>query len=97
MSKPTFVEFMGAMGGAVYINTDCIAMISIGSPQASNSGIYFDPVCVYFKKGQEIDRWIQGEEELYALFYIDDDHSPQWDEHWRKALGIPDFPEKEEG
>jgi len=53
-----FVEFMGASGGEVFINAENIALINVGSPELSNSGLYFDPIRVYFKKGHEVERWI---------------------------------------
>jgi hypothetical protein len=87
-----FVEFPGALGVPVLLNAECIGMITIGSPERLNewSGVFVDAVRVYFREGFE---GFPGDEEKFATFYVDDEYLSYWLEHWREALGIPEFPE----
>ncbi len=72
-----FLEFPGASGNPVFINVGCIAQISIGSPQPTPSGVFFDPIHVTFKEGCE---------GLIDEFMIDDDYAAAGVNGARKVL-----------
>jgi hypothetical protein len=85
-----YIELLGASGGTVFINTDTIAMISVGNPESSEGGVFFDPVRVYFKEG--FSGFGSDAEGVVETFYVEDDYLPYWMEHWRSCLGVPEFP-----
>jgi hypothetical protein len=89
-----FVEFPGASGAPVVVHRECIGMITIGSPQKLNgSDVFFDEVRVYWREGFG---GFVSDEDGYTTFMVDDEYLSYWLQHWREALGVPEFPKTEE-
>jgi hypothetical protein len=65
-----FVEFLGASGGMVYVNADCIDSFSVGTPQRAESGVFFDRVHVYLKEGANV--FGREREESFETFYVEE-------------------------
>jgi len=86
-----FIEFPGATGGPVYIDSDCVAQIDINySPHPTPSGIFFHDINVVFKpEHQGLD--------LINHFVVDYDHLSDYEDYLRHCLKLPeptDWPEK---
>ena len=79
-----FLEFDSVVSGTMFINADCVAQLSIGTPEQDKQGNFYHEVHLTYKPGHE---------GLSGYFRISEDALPHWLEGTRRVLNSAAFSE----